>query len=216
MLKNCAEHLEKEGFSAEHYLVGEHLPQDLASAERWLLHSANAGYDSAQLTLGVEYTTGARFKQNADAAIHWLTEASKNRGLAALRLGEIYRKGEIVLRNPELAIKWFTDAAAYYYTQLRAMKALGAMYASGEAGTIDLKTANEWYGRVVQICEEKLSEALPNPSDYAYELAELYDLGTGVQRNTEKAIDLYSQAARKGHDKAIRRLNEMGIDCEAL
>ena len=194
------------------YLVGEHLPQDLAAAERWLLHSANAGNGSAQIALGVEYATGIHFKQNADAAIHWLTEASKDMELAALRLGEIYRNGEIVPRNSEKAIEWFTNAAERIFAQLPAMKALGAMYASGEAGTIDLKTANEWYGRVVQICEEKLSEGLPNPSRYAFEVAELYDVGAGVQRNIEKAINLYTQAARKGHTKAIERLHELGIN----
>ena len=172
------------------YLVGEHLPQDFAAAERWLLHSANAGNSRAQIALGVEYTTGARFKQNADAAIHWLTGASKTEASAALRLGGIYRKGEIVQRNPEKAIEWFTK------------------YASSGAEGDDMKTANERYSRVVQMCEGKSSEGLPNLSHLVYELAELFDVDDELQQ--DKAIGLYLQAALDGHGKAILRLNELG------
>lgn len=175
------------------YLVGEHLPQDFAAAERWLLHSANAGRGCAQIALGVEYTAGARFKQNSDAAIHWLTEASKSMALAAFELGEIYRKGEIVPRNPVKAIEWFTK------------------YASCGTEDDDMKTANEWYGRIVQICEGKLSEKRPNLCHYVYELAAICDVDDKMQR--DKAINLYCQAALDGHGKAMLRLNELRIIC---
>ena len=147
-----------------------------------------------------------------DAGIHWLIEASQSTPKAALRLGEIYRRGEIVPKDVGKAVEWFTKATQFISSALKAKKTLGAMYASGELGAIDINISSKWYSEVVEICNKKLNEGLPNPSEYAYELAELYENGTEVRKDKERATNLYMQAANLKHSKAIKRLEELGIN----
>jgi len=190
-------------------LFGEHLDQNLQLAEKWLLHAATEGHDSAQILLGVEYASGTRLKRDADAAIHWLALASDSNFNAARRLAEIYRKGEIVPKDAAEAIKWLTKAAER--NDLDSMRALGTLCASGEAGAVDQAAAQAWFERVVTICRRELDMNLRNPSRYAFVLASMYEVGEGVEKDQAMAIDLYKQAAAHHDGGALKRLRELGI-----
>lgn len=75
---------------ARYLLEGEHLPQNLALAEDWLLQAANAGNGLAQMLLGVEYESGERFPKNIGLAKYWYTNPAKEgRWLAAHNLARL-------------------------------------------------------------------------------------------------------------------------------
>lgn len=89
-------------------LEGEHLPQDLALAEDWLLQAANAGNDSAQMLLGAEYASGKRFARNNELAMHWYKKAiEKGRWPAMYRLAHMLEIGS----DFEQAISLYKQAA---------------------------------------------------------------------------------------------------------
>ncbi|MBQ7396293.1 MAG: sel1 repeat family protein [Lentisphaeria bacterium] len=46
--------------------------------------------------------------------------------------------------------------------------------------------------------------------DAQYELGECLRLGNGVQKNAKEALDWYRKAAKQGHIKSQKRLNELG------
>ena len=106
-----------------------------------------------------------------------------------------------------------TALAAYYagsYTEalaqltaladegnVEAMFWLGAAYESGEGIPLDPIQAARWF------------EAAVDEDDFApaqYRLAVLYDSGRGVEKDAERAIELYAAAAEQGHVDAQRNL----------
>lgn len=89
-------------------LEGEHLPQDLALGEDWLLQAANAGNDSAQILLGAEYESGKRFTKNNELAMHWYKKAvERGRWPAMYRLAHMLEIGS----DFEQAISLYKQAA---------------------------------------------------------------------------------------------------------
>ena len=148
-------------------------------------------------------------KRDADAAIHWLALASDSNFNAARRLAEFYRKGEIVPKDPAEVIKWLTKAAER--NDVHSMRALGTLYASGEAGTVDQAAAQGWFARAVSYYQCQLAMNPANPSHYAFVLASMYEVGEGVGKDQAMAIDLYRQAAAHHHDGALKRLRELGF-----
>lgn len=196
------------------YLNGEHLDQDSHLAEKWLLHAAMEGYDSAKIVLGVEYASGLRLRQDADAAIHWL-EQSENCA-AGLRLAEIYLEGEIVPQNFEAAIKWLTHATDAGYLGNQAMKILAKNCFDGRFSTDEESAAQAWLLQMAAKAHELVADMEDSqyPRLHTFHLAELYELGLGVPQDMERAISWYKQSAELGFHEAQTRLHKLGIDWE--
>lgn len=193
------------------YLFGEYIEQDLRLAEKWLLYAATgpSGIGTAAELLGEEYASGVRLKQDGAAAIRWLSVAAAHSRRAQRLLGEIFRSGTIVPKDTAKAIEWLNKAAAQ--DDLDAMLSLGTMYANGETGSVEQAAAQAWFGQIASICKDKLTLNLPNPSNYAFFLAGLYEKGQSVEENQNKAVALYRQAAALKHAGAIARLLELGF-----
>ena len=196
------------------YLNGEHIDQDSHLAEKWLLHAAMEGYDSAKIELGVEYSSGLRLRQDADAAIHWL-EQSENRA-AGLRLAEIYLEGEIISQNFEAAIKWLTHATDADRPGNQAMKILAKNCFDGRFSTDEESAAQAWLLQMAAKAHELVADMEDSqyPRLNTFHLAELYELGLGVPQDMERAISWYKQSAELGSDGAKTRLRKLGIDWE--
>lgn len=191
------------------YLTVEHLDQNLELAEKWLLHSAMAGYDSAKITLGVEYASGLRLRQDADAAIYWLESAAETHP-ARLRLAEIYLDGKAVPKNFAEAIKWLTYAADVGFWRNQAMKIMVKSCFDGRINAAEESAAQAWLLQMAATAHELVADAEdPQYGSHALQLAELYELGLGVAQDTEKTVYWYKQS---GLPLAQTRLRELGID----
>ncbi|MDP2088168.1 MAG: tetratricopeptide repeat protein [Flavobacteriaceae bacterium] len=125
------------------YLYGEHLMQDVCLAEKWLLHAAYAGSDSAQLVLGKEHASGLRLRRDSDAAIHWLTKASESRVSTGLVLGKIYLEGDLVARDFNKAIQWLTHAAGSDTFRVDAMNTVAELRVHAQLSASEETEAQE-------------------------------------------------------------------------
>jgi TPR repeat protein len=197
------------------YLVGKHLPQNLALAEKWLLQAANAGHGSSKLMLGQEYASGVRLRQDADAAIHWLELATEDLKSTGLKLAEIYLDGKITPRNFDEAIKWLTLAAENGFRN-KAMKLAAEKYAGGQFSATEVLATQMWLVEMAAQAYETVSdEKYPaREAINAFDLGELYELGLGVEYDMENAVTWYTHAAELDNRKAQTRLDELGIDWE--
>lgn len=193
------------------YLKGEHIGKDSLLAEKWLLHAAMEGYDSAKIVLGVEYASGLRLRQDADAGIHWLKQAESSR-IAGLRLAEVYLEGKTVPKNFEEAIKWLTHAAEDGFWRKNAMKIVVKNCFDGRFSAAEELAAQAWLLQMATDAHESVADMEhARYESHALDLAELYELGLGVAQDREKAIYWYKQS---GVNLAKARLRELGIDWE--
>jgi len=194
-----------------HYLEGKHLPQDLALAEKWLIHSAKEGSSFAPILLGMEYASGARLHQNSDPAIYWLIKATESDSRAFIELAKIHFDGKIISRDFEKAINWLSrlrDEKNIRWND--AIKLIAEKCFDGRFNTRQETTAQEWIEETASMLEKRVSDT----DDHMYmcrtsNLAELYELGLGVEKDMEKAIHWYRQS---GSYRAKEHLRELGIE----
>ena len=129
------------------YLIGDHLDQDLALAERMLVHTANAGDLSSQRQLASEYTSGKRLKRDASAALHWLKMAEQNNSsskrVSQYQLGYFYEHDNDDSPNYAEAITWYRKGADE--GDYRSQKSLGDIYEAGKGVPKDYVEAFKWY-----------------------------------------------------------------------
>lgn len=195
------------------YLEGKYLPENLALAEKWLLHSAQAGNEFAALNLGLEYASGAKFEQNTDKALYWLKLATTSSVQATKKLAEIYLDGEIVPINLDEAIKWLTKASEKYIFRNDAMQLAIAKCFDGRFNILEESIVQAWLKKTAAITlGDVLDTQHPEFSSRSCALAEIYELGLGVNADINKAIYWYKKSASDGLYKAMKHLNELGID----
>ena len=196
-----------------YYLKGELLDQNLQLAEKWLLHSANDGYGSAQVLLGTEYASGVTLRQDADAALHWLALATTHLTSTCVKIAEIYLDGKIVEKNFEEAVRWLNGAVDGEFFRNGAMKLVADKCFDGRLSAAQESTAKAWLAQMAAMTLESVADLnKPQVEHKALHLAELYELGLGVEKDREKAIYWYKQSAALGLYGAQKRLKELGID----
>ncbi len=198
-----------------HYLTGEHLQQDLQLAEKWLLHSAEHGYGSAQELLGDEYLSGRRLHKDIDAAIRWLELAGESSVAARLKLAGIYLDGKVVPQCLSEAIDWLTRDPDGTGHMNRQMKLVAEKCFDGRFGNDEETVAYQW---LEQMAIREIEEAIMAdiyediaPNLY-YNVGEIRELGLGVAKDMETAISWYKKAAGQGHHTAKVRLQKLGVD----
>jgi uncharacterized protein len=157
--------------------------------------AAAAGSAEASFMLGflhhsglTENEAGEKAKAAYKAAVEkGLPAAKNNLGLLKLALGE----------DPKAAIGMVEEAASGGYAP--AQVSMGQMFLDGlpAAGIArDLDQARVWFERAVDAGDD----------DAGFTLALMYENGTGVTANQEKAVSLLRSAAEKGNSSAMLRL----------
>ncbi len=196
-----------------HYLTGEHLERDLQLAEKWLVHSATKKLPQAQQLLGEEYASGARLRQDTDAAIYWLALAGGSSREARLKLAEIYLEGRLISRSFGQALKWLMLDPENRGKKNREMKLVAQKCFDGRFSTAEESAAHTWLVEMAIITKDRATTTEPGYGylDY-FSLAELYELGLGLEHDMQKAIYWYRQAAEHGHYSAKTRLEKLGVD----
>ena len=128
---------------ANMYAEGGQIKQNDVESVRWYRMAADRGDKESALKLADALMAGRGTARNYVEAKKWCEAGSPAEG--AVCLGNMYRAGLGVDKNPKEAIKHFTRGAQWNNGQ--AMRMLGEMNESGEAGKADKVEALMWYVR---------------------------------------------------------------------
>jgi TPR repeat protein len=196
-----------------YYLKGVLLDQDLQLAEAWLLKAAQEGSTSAKVTLGTEYSTGERLRLDPQAAVRWLESAAESWSSTGLQLAEIFFDGKIVPKNFVEGVKWLDRASESEVFRNKAMKVMAAKCFDGRFAPPQEAEARAWLARMAALAVASVADMEQlHAESHALHLAELYELGLGVDKDFEKAVHWHKQSAGLGLYAAKKRLKELGIE----
>jgi len=134
---------------------------------------ANSGNEKSQLNLGMMYLVGNGVNQDLLQAKKWFKKSAlQGNAEAQFNTGVMYYDGNSVGNRNDIknAIFWFTKAA--YQNYPGAMNNLALAYIASE----DIESGLLW-----------LEKSAESGSGYgAYLLADIYDKGIGVKKNSDK------------------------------
>ena len=182
-----------EGYAAyilgKEYLEGKH--SDYEQAEKYLILSADKGYEHAQYILGKEHLTGERFEQDAQEAEKYLTKAvEQNNSYAQYTLGKAYLIGDKLEQNVEKAEVLLVASATQ--DNEYAQYLLGREHLSGERLEADLPKA-----------ETYLLESASQGNQFAqYTLGKEYLSGDNFLQDIAKAEAYLLEAASQDNQQA--------------
>ena len=197
------------GFVAANYSIGflyefgEGIEQDLERAIRWYRIAADMGFGPAQSRLGDFYFFGesGQIERNFEKAFYWYTLGAKqNDPEALLGLGLMHSEGHFVEQDADVATSYFEKAA--------------------EVGSLDAQTilGNQYYDEEkFHLAAKYLELASAQGDPYAqYNLANLYEVGAGVDKDFVKMTKLFGYAAVQGyaeaqHAYALSHLSGLGV-----
>lgn len=192
-------HAETQYFLGYIYLTGIYVPKNADKAEKWYEMGAKQGHALSQLAVAIMNLgkTETEEIKDLEKSIYWFTESAKNGNpMAQYYLGVVLYGFK---NDKEQAFRWYSEAAKN--GNGGALYELGVMYSNGDFVEKDLKKAFEYFSKGDEV----------NHPSCQYALGNMYFYGNGVKKKEKQAIKLYKKAARKGHEKAIATLKEMGI-----
>ncbi len=192
------------------YVAGEGVTQSTEEAVKWWAEAADGGHLDAQLKTGTAYLEGKGIKQDFEKAYFWLCfpsegdvypgEAQALRARAAEKL-----KPAKIAALKKQAQDWV--ARDYRKTKAKAAKGdataqaeIGALYLRGSGAIKNLKTAEALFKK----------SSLGGSAEGQFQLGEML---SGYGRWEYKAaFDLFSVAAKHGHEGAAARLGDFYAD----
>ena len=185
------------------YEFGEGIEQDLEQAIRWYRVAADMSFGPAQSRLGDFYFFGesGQIESSFEKAFYWYTLGAKqNDPESLLGLGLMHSEGHVVKQDVDVATSYFEKAA--------------------EAGSLDAQTilGNQYYDeKKFHLAAKYLELASAQGDPYAqYNLANLYEVGAGVDKDFVKMTKLFGFAAVQGyaeaqHAYALSHLSGLGV-----
>lgn len=194
------------------------------TAARFIIAAANGGLIEAQLHAAKMHEDGTIVQKNeTQAAVFYKYAADAGNADAQLKCGKILEEGIGVNQNLEKALKYYKMAAEQ--GRIDAMMAIGNILvgenpneaASYFARAADLGSLDgallgaELYERLNSPEAIRLYEIagrLGNP-EAIFNCGRLYEQGTCIPPNVEKAKQYYQLAYQQGHQEAGRRLQQL-------
>ncbi|KAJ3412434.1 hypothetical protein HDV05_000738 [Chytridiales sp. JEL 0842] len=179
-------------FSEKRQLYGWGGVKDETEAVKWLWRAAENGSAYACFELGACIEKGLGVQKNATTAALWYRRSAESGfGRGQEKYGACCMNGNGVEKDPVEGIKWLRLAAEQ--GESAAQKRLGLAYQKGEGVEIDLNQAVEWFRKAsAQGCLVSQTS-----------LASFYENGwASVPRDINKAISLYTAAAKAGNAQA--------------
>lgn len=165
---------------------------DYVNAFKSLERAALLGNVSAMLKMAMRYDSDE--ERDSEAACMWYEEAAdKGSNEACFLLGEHYESGEGVERNMKQAVEYFEKAAKNGYAA--AQSKLGYIYKTNEE-FLNPERSLYWNSKAASGGD---MQALCN-------LGLSYEFGVGVDKNANKAFELYKQSALLGYDRGMYNL----------
>jgi TPR repeat protein len=181
------------------YENGLGVQMDLREAARWYQLAAEQGDPYSETRLGYLYEKGLGVRRDDALAVQWYTKsAAAGNQMGQSWLGTMYRDGRGVSRNYTEAEKWFSFAAEQ-----------GSAWAEGQIGLLYTHGGDglpQDYGKAIAYFRRS---ADGGDADSLYNLGWAYEMGLGVPRDREQAIEWYSKAAGKRQKSAMDRLDSL-------
>lgn len=170
---------------------------------------------------------------NYETAIPSLLNFAEQSPIARFYLGEACTQGYGVPQDSVQAAKHYQQAAEQGY--LPAQAKLGECYAKGIGVERDFRTAAEWFIKAAESEENRPNQKLDNAKalfeqgDYEaavreftelveqdtqnatahFYLGEMYAVGHGVELNSPRAVEHYTQSAEQGYASAQAKLGQL-------
>jgi TPR repeat protein len=219
--------------TANHYVEGLGVEQDIYEAIKWYRKAAEQGHAKAQHELAMCYYEGDGVDKNMREAIKWCRKAAEQ-GYARSQfsLGAAYANGEGVDKDEVEAAKWLHKSAeqghpfaqyelAKFYldgvgVEKNFDKAIDYLQKAAEQGLEDAQKA------LVHINAKIMEDRLPRlreaaeqgDADAQFDLFCCYWNGIGVEQDRNEADEWLQKAIDQGHEEA--KQTRMKINVEIL
>lgn len=165
---------------------------DTVNAFKTLERAALLGNVSAMLKMALDYDE-ADDRDAENACLWYEAAADRDSNEACFLLGEHYESGEGVERNMKQAVEYFERAAKNGYAA--AQSKLGYIYKTDKE-FLNPERSLYWNNKAASGGD---MQALCN-------LGLSYEFGVGVEKDEEKAFNLYKQSAALGYDRGMYNL----------
>ena len=183
---------------AKEYLDKDSLLYDPAEAVRWLLLSAEQGYEYAQYRLGKLYLNGDEIEQNVLQAEGWFEKASEQgNSYAKYSLAKMHLAGLAAQSDTHKAVRLLRESADG--GNQWAQYLLGKFCFRGEHIPKDIFEAERLLN----------SSANQNNSQAQYLLAKLYFCEDGIPKDAEKALHWLWESVKQNNQYAQYQLGKM-------
>lgn len=190
------------------YESGQGVKKDFKKAVYWYLKSAQQGNSAAQYVLGTMYAKGAGVKQDDSKSLaYFILSAKQGDPISQFQAGKYYQHGIGTNQDNAQSIYWYQKSAQQNY--VNAQVNLGDLYRSEQSISsvgkvqdnqqLDYKKSIYWYQKAANL----------NNLVAQYQLALLYQQGLGEPQNHQKAIQLYTQSAKKGYSPSAYKLGQI-------
>lgn len=208
---------------------------DFENAFQWYRKSAEEDWDWGMFHLGWCYAFEEGVPQDTEKAMAWFRKAYEKQGAAAgTAANEIGRIYVDLPQHEKEAAEWFRRGADLGFDW--AMNNLGLMYENGTGVEQSAEDALEWYWKAYEQREDAAGDAANNIgtvfrnvfedyeealawyrdgavlyNDWAmFNLGMMFKEGLGVTKNTEKALECFSDAYYELRDAAGDAADEIG------
>ncbi|WP_413207919.1 tetratricopeptide repeat protein [Rhodospirillum sp. A1_3_36] len=184
------------GYLGMCHATGRGVKRDPVEGMVWFHKGAEQGNGFAMTYLGIGYLQGLGVPRDPKRAFAWFKAAADAGGRHAFAyLGECYETGQGVPRDPDRAVHWYESGALE--GSGHAMAALGRVFLKGLGSfKVDLVKAVEWLEKGVK-ANSGLAMSL---------LGDCHEAGLGVSKSLDRALALWTEAARLGDEDAERKV----------
>lgn len=187
----CYNQLAENGEPAIHYLIGRCYMSlgNIDEAVIWYKKAAELGNASAQEILGDLYFSGEYMEEDVFEAVKWIRKAAEN-GMPSSQntLGMLYYVGNGVELDYEQAFRWLQSALNNGIDDDYLRLILGECYLLGRGTIRDYRIALDLFQKL------SVSEDCAVVSSAKNNLGIMYCKGYGVQKNLDKATQLFQEA----------------------
>ena len=173
-----------------------------------LYQKAREGDADAQYIIGKAFYQGRGVTQNYDQAFLWFRRSAENgHADAQFQLGNIYLMGEGVLQDDYEALYWYELAAKQNHREAQQNLDSLKQYTESKnqyAGSVEKTETLDVIESVESITPKTANET--SDAQMQYQQGIKYSIGDGVERDYEKAFQLFKQSAEAGHVPAQYQL----------
>jgi TPR repeat protein len=161
------------------------------------------------LAICAEPTVDAKFIETTKK------RASQGESLFQTNLGLLYLTGNGITQNFKEAAKWFRKAAEQQDPM--AQRHLGLMYSAGRGVPENHEKAVSWLKKSADLGDKRakelivtitLASAERGNAEAQYDLAVIYENGSGVTADVKEAVKWFVKAANQDH---LAALNQIGV-----
>ncbi|MDE7347337.1 MAG: SEL1-like repeat protein [Muribaculaceae bacterium] len=178
---------------------------DIERALDLLKSAADKNYVPAYLPLARMYDKGyKKVPKDLEKAFEWDLKAAEAGVVRAYgNVGYAYREGEGTMKDFEKAKEWYEKGIAK--GDIGSMSGLAYMYLSDFKGfENDNEKAFELYNKAYETAEK--AGDMEQCANRAVSIGYCYNLGYGVPKNMDKAMEWYTKAAEAGDEVAMDNL----------